>query len=255
MPIATRGVSLTAKFEKKKTSKTPIPDLYNLSHPSSLQNKKKRTKKNSSQGVEFWAVNTDAQALESSSCLNKLQLGAELTRGLGTGGDPSLGAAAAQESAADVARAVAGADLVFITAGMGGGTGTGAAPSVAKAAKEAGALTVSREEETEEGGRESKKKTFFPARRSTPPRLSRPRPAKNREKKEKKTGHFFLTSPPAPPRPHLSRQILFHSKPPKVGVVTYPFSFEGRRRGGAAADGVETLRKAVDTLIVIPNDR
>ena len=133
------------------------------------------------QGVEFWAINTDAQALESSPVLNKLQAGAELTRGLGTGGNPSLGEQAALESAADIAAAVAGADLVFITAGMGGGTGTGAAPVVAKAARDAGALTV--------------------------------------------------------------------------GVVTYPFSFEGRRRGGAASDGVETLRKAVDTLIVIPNDR
>lgn len=133
------------------------------------------------QGVEFWAINTDAQALESSPVLNKLQAGAELTRGLGTGGNPALGEQAALESAADIAAAVSGADLVFITAGMGGGTGTGAAPVVAKAAREAGALTV--------------------------------------------------------------------------GVVTYPFSFEGRRRGGAASDGVETLRKAVDTLIVIPNDR
>ena len=124
---------MTGEIRKEKKTR-PRPPL--LTSPF-----KKKTSRQI-QGVEFWAVNTDAQALESSSCLNKLQLGAELTRGLGTGGDPSLGAAAAQESAADVARAVAGADLVFITAGMGGGTGTGAAPAVAKAAKEAGALTV-----------------------------------------------------------------------------------------------------------------
>ena len=123
---------MTGEIRKEKKTR-PRPPL--LTSPF-----KKKTSRQI-QGVEFWAVNTDAQALESSSCLNKLQLGAELTRGLGTGGDPSLGAAAAQESAADVARAVAGADLVFITAGMGGGTGTGAAPAVAKAAKEAGALT------------------------------------------------------------------------------------------------------------------
>jgi len=121
------------------------------------------------------------QALQANAAPHKLQLGSELTRGLGTGGDPSLGEAAAAESSAALATAVSGADMVFVTAGMGGGTGTGAAPAVARAAREAGALTV--------------------------------------------------------------------------GVVTYPFAFEGRRRGGSAADGVEALRRAVDTLIVIPNDR
>lgn len=131
--ITTRVFSFDGRNSKRKKNSTSTSPPH-----LSLQKKTSRQ----IQGVEFWAVNTDAQALESSSCLNKLQLGAELTRGLGTGGDPSLGAAAAQESAADVARAVAGADLVFITAGMGGGTGTGAAPAVAKAAKEAGALTV-----------------------------------------------------------------------------------------------------------------
>ena len=132
--ITTRVFSFDGRNSKRKKNSTSTS-------PPHLSLQKKKTSRQI-QGVEFWAVNTDAQALESSSCLNKLQLGAELTRGLGTGGDPSLGAAAAQESAADVARAVAGADLVFITAGMGGGTGTGAAPAVAKAAKEAGALTV-----------------------------------------------------------------------------------------------------------------
>ena len=178
----------------------------------------------SPQGVEFWAVNTDAQALESSSCLNKLQLGAELTRGLGTGGDPSLGAAAAQESAADVARAVAGADLVFITAGMGGGTGTGAAPSVAKAAKEAGALTVS--EKKRERGRGRELELFSRRRRS--PTLSR----------GKKNAFFFpLTfSPPnhffpnskiiKGRRRHLP--LLLRGPPPRRGR---------RRRGRDAPQG------------------
>jgi len=133
------------------------------------------------QGVEFWAVNTDAQALENSMAMNKVQMGSELTRGLGTGGKPALGEQAAQESVADLEAAVNSADMVFITAGMGGGTGTGAAPVVAQMSKDKGILTV--------------------------------------------------------------------------GVVTYPFSFEGRKRGGQASEGVETLRKNVDTLIVIPNDR
>lgn len=132
-------------------------------------------------GVEFWAVNTDAQALESHQAMNKLQIGTTLTRGLGTGGKPELGEEAAQESHQELAASVAGADMVFITAGMGGGTGTGAAPVVARLSKDMGILTV--------------------------------------------------------------------------GVVTYPFTFEGRRRANQAADGVETLRKNVDTLIVIPNDR
>eukprot|EP00889_Picochlorum_renovo_P005957 jgi/Picre1/32987/NNA_008314.t1 len=133
------------------------------------------------QGVEFWAVNTDAQALESHQALNKLQIGTTLTRGLGTGGKPELGEEAAQESHQELASAMNGADMVFITAGMGGGTGTGAAPVVARLSKDMGILTV--------------------------------------------------------------------------GVVTFPFTFEGRRRANQATDGVETLRKNVDTLIVIPNDR
>jgi cell division protein FtsZ len=126
-------------------------------------------------------VNTDAQALESHQALNKLQIGTTLTRGLGTGGKPELGEEAAQESHQELASAMNGADMVFITAGMGGGTGTGAAPVVARLSKDMGILTV--------------------------------------------------------------------------GVVTFPFTFEGRRRANQATDGVETLRKNVDTLIVIPNDR
>ena len=92
--------------------------------------------------IEFWTVNTDAQALTYSSTTNTMQLGQKLTRGLGAGGNPSIGQKAAEESRDEIFQAVEGADLVFITAGMGGGTGTGAAPVVAECAKEAGALTV-----------------------------------------------------------------------------------------------------------------
>jgi len=133
------------------------------------------------QGVEFWAVNTDAQALANHAALNKVQIGTELTRGLGCGGNPNLGQQAAMESQEALKKMVQGADLVFITAGMGGGTGTGAAPVVAKLSKDMGILTVA--------------------------------------------------------------------------VVTYPFSFEGRRRSNQAGEGIEALRQSVDSVIVIPNDR
>eukprot|EP01024_Parvocaulis_polyphysoides_P074081 TRINITY_DN95562_c0_g1_i1.p1 TRINITY_DN95562_c0_g1~~TRINITY_DN95562_c0_g1_i1.p1 ORF type:complete len:401 (-),score=102.22 TRINITY_DN95562_c0_g1_i1:259-1461(-) len=132
-------------------------------------------------GVEFWAVNTDAQALDTSLSPNKLQIGTQRTRGLGTGGNPELGQASAVESKDSVQEVMQGADMVFITAGMGGGTGTGAAPVVAQISKELGILTV--------------------------------------------------------------------------GVVTFPFQFEGRRRSQQALTGMENLRGNVDTLIVIPNDR
>eukprot|EP00899_Mesostigma_viride_P026641 jgi/Mesvir1/7161/Mv02521-RA.1 len=133
------------------------------------------------QGVQFWAVNTDAQALTSSLCPNTVHIGQQLTRGLGTGGNVELGEQAAEESADELDRAVSDAELVFITAGMGGGTGSGAAPVIARMARERGILTV--------------------------------------------------------------------------GVVTYPFMFEGRRRTAQAMGAVEELKKNVDTLIVIPNDR
>ncbi len=93
-------------------------------------------------GVEFWGVNTDAQALTQANAPKRLQIGQKLTRGLGAGGNPAIGQKAAEESRDEVAAALEGSDLVFITAGMGGGTGTGAAPIVAEAAKEVGALTV-----------------------------------------------------------------------------------------------------------------
>ncbi len=136
---------------------------------------------NGLQGVEFIAVNTDAQALQLSKAETKLQLGGKLTRGLGAGANPEIGKKAAEESKEQLEEALTGADMVFITAGMGGGTGTGAAPVIAEVAKEIGALTV--------------------------------------------------------------------------GVVTRPFTFEGRKRSGQAAGGIGALKEKVDTLIVIPNDR
>ncbi len=132
-------------------------------------------------GVEFVAINTDAQALSISNASCKLQIGGGLTKGLGAGADPDIGRSAAEESLAEISEIVSGSDMVFITAGMGGGTGTGASPAVAQAARDAGALTV--------------------------------------------------------------------------GVVTRPFTFEGRMRTQQADDGIARLKEAVDTLIVIPNDR
>ena len=133
------------------------------------------------EGVQFYAANTDAQALASSIAAYRIQLGAEITRGLGAGADPDVGYAAAQESAAQVRSALEGADMVFITAGMGGGTGTYAASVVAQIARDLGCLTV--------------------------------------------------------------------------GVVTKPFLFEGKRRMRNADRGIDELKKAVDTLITIPNQR
>jgi len=132
-------------------------------------------------GVTYRVLNTDAQALIQSSATHRVQLGQSLTRGLGAGGNPSIGQKAAEESRADLQQALEGVDLVFIAAGMGGGTGTGAAPVVAQVAKESGALTV--------------------------------------------------------------------------GIVTKPFSFEGKRRLRQADEGIARLAENVDTLIVIPNDR
>ncbi len=132
-------------------------------------------------GVGFWVLNTDAQALLNSAANQRVQLGMKLTRGLGAGGNPAIGQKAAEESRVDLQQALEATDLVFITAGMGGGTGTGAAPIVAEVAKESGALTV--------------------------------------------------------------------------GIVTKPFTFEGRKRMRQAEEGIARLAEHVDTLIVIPNDR
>ncbi|GGE41392.1 cell division protein FtsZ [Pullulanibacillus camelliae] len=133
------------------------------------------------QGVEFICVNTDGQALKLSKAEIKLQLGEKLTRGLGAGANPDIGKKAAEESREQIEEVLKGADMVFVTAGMGGGTGTGAAPVIAEIAKDLGALTV--------------------------------------------------------------------------GVVTRPFTFEGRKRSTQAAGGINHLKEKVDTLIVIPNDR
>ena len=132
-------------------------------------------------GVEFVAINTDAQALLLSDADVKLDVGRELTRGLGAGADPEVGRRAAEDHAEEIEEALAGADMVFVTAGEGGGTGTGGAPVVARIAKSIGALTI--------------------------------------------------------------------------GVVTKPFSFEGKRRLQQAERGVQSLANEVDTLIVVPNDR
>jgi cell division protein FtsZ len=132
-------------------------------------------------GVEFIAVNTDAQALLMSDADVKLDIGRELTRGLGAGANPDVGRKAAEDHREEIEEVLKGADMVFVTAGEGGGTGTGGAPVVASIARKLGALTI--------------------------------------------------------------------------GVVTRPFTFEGKRRGGQAEDGITELRTECDTLIVIPNDR
>ncbi len=132
-------------------------------------------------GVEFIALNTDLQALNDCPAHHSLQIGSVLTQGLGSGGNPAVGQGAAEEDRETIAKALAGANMVFVTAGMGGGTGTGAAPIVAEVARDQGALTV--------------------------------------------------------------------------GIVTRPFLFEGRVRMAQAEEGIARLREAVDTLIVVPNQR
>ena len=132
-------------------------------------------------GVDFIAVNTDRQALTKSKAGTKIQIGEKITRGLGAGANPDIGAQSAEENKSEIAETLRGADMVFVTAGMGGGTGTGAAPIVAATAKEMGILTI--------------------------------------------------------------------------GVVTKPFTFEGKKRLAQAERGIENLKAKVDTLIVIPNDK
>ena len=136
---------------------------------------------NDVKGVDFVTINTDAQVLRLSKAETRLQIGKLLTKGLGAGADPEVGRQAAEESEDDIREILRGSDMVFITAGMGGGTGTGAAPVVARIAKELGCLTV--------------------------------------------------------------------------GIVTKPFTFEGRKRQNQATDGLKKLKPYVDTLIVVPNDK
>jgi len=133
------------------------------------------------QGVDFVTVNTDSQALQHSDAGQKVQIGMKITKGLGAGANPEIGAKAAEESREELARVLEGADMVFVTAGMGGGTGTGGAPIVAEVAKAMGALTI--------------------------------------------------------------------------GVVTRPFTFEGRKRAMQAEKGIAELKSKIDTVITIPNDR
>lgn len=132
-------------------------------------------------GITYLAINTDKQALSASKADATLQIGEKLTKGLGAGGNPEIGQKSAEESMDEISKFITGAEMVFVTAGMGGGTGTGAAPIVAKIAKDLGILTV--------------------------------------------------------------------------GVVTKPFSFEGRKRGEHAELGVKFLRKYVDSMVVVPNDK
>lgn len=132
-------------------------------------------------GVDFIAINTDLQALERNKASHKIQIGKNLTRGLGAGADPSIGYRAVEEDREEIAQTITGCDMVFITAGMGGGTGTGGAPLVASIAKSVGALVV--------------------------------------------------------------------------GIVTKPFNSEGKKRNGQADQGIEELKKTVDTLIVVPNQK
>lgn len=141
----------------------------------------KRMKEEGLQGVEFVAVNTDKQILNNLDINTKLQIGSKITKGLGAGANPAVGMKAAEESRNEIEEALDKTDMVFVTAGMGGGTGTGAAPIVAQIAKEKGILTV--------------------------------------------------------------------------GVVTKPFTFEGRKRQMQAEQGIEALKGKVDTLVIIPNDK
>ncbi|KAI5425491.1 cell division protein FtsZ homolog 2-1, chloroplastic [Lathyrus oleraceus] len=193
-----RGEGSNPTRQRKDTSGGDVAEsLEDISVPSNYNEAKikvigvggggsnavNRMIESSMNGVEFWIVNTDVQAMRMSpvNSENRLPIGQELTRGLGAGGNPEIGMNAAKESKESIQEAVYGADMVFVTAGMGGGTGTGAAPVIAGITKSMGILTV--------------------------------------------------------------------------GIVTTPFSFEGRRRAVQAQEGIAALRDNVDTLIVIPNDK
>ncbi len=179
------GPDIFGRRDKEQDMETPsvssVADIKVIGAGGGGGNAVNRMIKAGLTGVDFWAMNTDAQVLKMSLADNKIQLGGKLTEGLGAGGDPSVGEKAAEETRDQIVQALDGADMVFVTAGMGGGTGTGAAPVVAKIAKELGALTI--------------------------------------------------------------------------GVVTKPFSFEGKRRMNQAMQGLEKLKETVDALIVIPNDK
>jgi len=180
---------LTAPSAQERAVQT---DPFNGSMPAKIKvigcggggsNAVNRMAKSGIKGVGLYVLNTDAQALAAAEVpqQNRLQIGRELTRGLGAGGNPEIGMAAARESKEQISKVIQGCDMVFVTAGMGGGTGSGSAPEVARQAKGMGILTV--------------------------------------------------------------------------GIVTLPFTFEGRLRRQQALDAVNRLREAVDTIIVVPNDK
>ena len=168
-------------FEVDDKKETPLCKIKVVGVGGGGNNAVNRMIESGLQGVEFIAINCDAQALLLSKAPTRIQVGEELTRGLWAGANPEVGEKAAEESRDQITEALKGSDMVFVTAGMGGGTGTGGAHIVAECAKEAGALTV--------------------------------------------------------------------------GVVTKPFTFEGRRRYNAAEQGIVNLKAKVDALITIPNDR
>jgi cell division protein FtsZ len=132
----------TEKFDKSKSQDLSKANIKVVGVGGAGSNAVNRMIAAGLNGIEFWSCNTDAQALEMASAKNRMQIGNKLTRGLGAGGNPTVGQKAAEESREEIAAALSGADMVFIAAGMGGGTGTGAAPIVAEIAKELGALTV-----------------------------------------------------------------------------------------------------------------
>jgi cell division protein FtsZ len=167
--------------QQRQSSKASYADIKVIGIGGGGSNAVNRMIEEGLAGVQFVAVNTDAQSLDTSLADTRLQVGKKLTRGLGAGGDPEIGRQAAEESRDEIAKMIDRADMAFITAGLGGGTGTGAAPIIADIAKKQHALTI--------------------------------------------------------------------------GVVTKPFSFEGRQREYTADEGIERLKNAVDTLIVIHNDR
>ncbi len=180
------------------------------------------------QGVEFIAVNTDKQALHTSQAEHKIQIGEKLTRGLGAGANPDVGKRAAEESKDEIVKVLQGADMVFVTAGMGGGTGTGAAPVIAQLAKEMGILTVGVVTKEIVKVLQGADMVFVTA------------------------GMGGGTGTGAAP---VIAQLAKEMGILTVGVVTKPFVFEGKVRMKNAESGISELKSKVDTLITIPNDR
>ena len=177
----TQKTQTSSRAQQVNADVTPVANIKVVGVGGGGNNAVNRMVSSDFVNVEFTTINTDAQALYHSGAENKVHIGRETTRGLGAGANPEIGKQAAEESLDDIKNSLKGADMVFITCGLGGGTGTGAAPIIAGLARELGALTVA--------------------------------------------------------------------------IATKPFSFEGQNRSKKADEGFEALKKAVDTLIVIPNDR